>query len=132
MLLVFVALGSLNAQSKAKVEELKVESQTAKADFLETDWQMEKYFKDAYGYIIFPNVGKAGLGIGGASGNGVVYEGGTEIGMAKLSQLTIGFQAGGQAYQEIIFLIDLWRMPIYRAGNRERPASHQLQCTRCQ
>jgi lipid-binding SYLF domain-containing protein len=103
MLLVFVALGSLNAQSKAKVEELKVESQTAKADFLETDWQMEKYFKDAYGYIIFPNVGKAGLGIGGASGNGVVYEGGTEIGMAKLSQLTIGFQAGGQAYQEIIF-----------------------------
>ncbi len=102
-LLVFVAVGSLNAQSKKKVEELKVESQTAKADFLEADWQMQNYFKDAYGYVIFPNVGKGGLGVGGASGNGVVYEGGMEIGMAKLSQLTIGFQAGGQAYKEIIF-----------------------------
>ncbi len=102
-LLVFVAVGSLNAQSKKKVEELKVESITAKADFLAADWQMEKHFKDAYGYAIFPNVGKGGLGVGGAAGNGVVYEGGTEIGMAKLSQLTVGFQAGGQAYKEIIF-----------------------------
>lgn len=103
ILLVFVAVGSLNAQSNKKVKELKVESQTAKADFLEADWQMEKYFKDAYGYVIFPNVGKGGLGVGGASGNGVVYQGGAEIGMAKLSQLTVGFQAGGQAYKEIIF-----------------------------
>jgi lipid-binding SYLF domain-containing protein len=103
LLLVFVAVGSLSAQSKKKVEELKVESKTAKAEFLEADWQMEKHFSEAYGYAIFPNVGKGGLGVGGASGNGVVYQGGAEIGMAKLSQLTIGFQAGGQAYKEIIF-----------------------------
>ncbi len=103
IVLVFVAVGSLNAQSAKKVQELKVESQSAKADFLKADWQMEKHFKAAYGYVIFPNVGKGGLGVGGASGNGVVYQGGAEIGMSKLSQLTIGFQAGGQAYREIIF-----------------------------
>jgi lipid-binding SYLF domain-containing protein len=103
MLLLFVSAGNLSAQSTKKVKELKVESQTAKAEFLKADWQMKKYFSEAYGYVIFPNVGKGGLGIGGAAGNGVVYQEGAEIGMAKLTQLTIGFQAGGQAYREIIF-----------------------------
>ena len=119
VLLVFVAVGSLNAQSKKKVEELKEESQTAKAEFLEADWKMEKHFSEAYGYVIFPNVGKGGLGIGGASGNGVVYQGGAEIGMAKLSQLTIGFQAGGQAYKEIIFFQNKEAMDRFKENKFE-------------
>ncbi len=122
ILLVFVAVGSLNAQSAKKVKELKVESQTAKADFLEADWQMEKHFKAAYGYVIFPNVGKGGLGVGGASGNGVVYQGGAEIGMAKLSQLTIGFQAGGQAYREIIFFKNKEAMDRFKDNKFELAA----------
>ena len=64
---------------------------------------MKGLFEKASGYVIFPNVGKAGLGIGGAAGNGVVYEHSKMVGMAKLSQLSIGFQAGGQAYREVIF-----------------------------
>jgi lipid-binding SYLF domain-containing protein len=119
MLIVFLAIGSLNAQSKKKVEELKVESQEAKADFLKADWQMEKYFSEAYGYVIFPNVGKGGLGIGGAAGNGVVYEEGVEIGMAKLTQITIGFQAGGQAYKEIIFFEDKAAMDRFKDNKFE-------------
>ena len=69
---------------RKKVEELKVESQTAKAEFLEADWQMDKYFSEAYGYAIFPNVGKGGFVVGGASGYGIVYQSGAEIGVAKL------------------------------------------------
>jgi lipid-binding SYLF domain-containing protein len=64
---------------------------------------MKKLFDNAVGYVIFPNVGKGGLGIGGAAGNGVVYEKGKMIGKAKLTQINIGFQAGGQAYREVIF-----------------------------
>ncbi len=64
---------------------------------------MNGIFEKAYGYVIFPNVGKGGLGIGGAAGNGVVYEQNKMVGMAKLSQVSIGFQAGGQAYREVIF-----------------------------
>ncbi len=52
---------------------------------------MEKHFKNAYGDVIFPNVGKGAIGIGGAAGNGTVYEKENKIGMAKLSQLSIGF-----------------------------------------
>ena len=64
---------------------------------------MKGLFESAYGYVIFPNVGKGGIGVGGAAGNGVVYEKDVMVGMAKLSQVSIGLQAGGQAYREIIF-----------------------------
>jgi lipid-binding SYLF domain-containing protein len=64
---------------------------------------MKGLFEKAYGYVIFPNVGKGGFGIGAAAGNGAVYEHNKLIGMAKLSQLSIGFQAGAQVYREVIF-----------------------------
>jgi len=107
LLVLFAFLGlsisSVYAQSKEKVEKIRQDAKEAKQEFLKADWKMEKLFSKAYGYVIFPNVGKGGLGVGGAAGNGVAYEGGVEIGMAKLSQLSIGFQAGGQAYREVIF-----------------------------
>lgn len=61
-----------------------------------------KFLGSAYGYAIFPTIGKGGLGIGGAHGKGRVYRGGALAGEAKMSQLTIGLQAGGQAYSQII------------------------------
>jgi lipid-binding SYLF domain-containing protein len=53
--------------------------------------------------VIFPNVGKGAIGVGGAAGNGIVYEKGNVIGTAKMKQVTVGFQFGGQAYREVIF-----------------------------
>jgi len=64
---------------------------------------VQKFLKDAYGYALFPTIGKGGLGIGGAHGKGQVYRAGTVTGVAKMSQLTIGLQAGGQAFSQIIF-----------------------------
>ncbi len=91
------------AQMTKKEKQILEDSKDAKTEFIKTDGLMKNLFENAYGYAIFPNVGKAGLGVGGASGNGMVYEKGKLIGKAKLSQLTIGFQAGGQAYREVIF-----------------------------
>ena len=67
---------------------------------------VQPYFKNAYGYAVFPTVGKAGLGIGGAYGNGQVYQDGKVTGTTRLTKVTIGFQAGGQAFSQIIFLQD--------------------------
>jgi lipid-binding SYLF domain-containing protein len=64
------------------------------------------FFDNAYGYAVFPTVGKGGLGVGGARGKGQVYVGGKHVGNATLSQLSIGLQAGGQAFSEIIFFED--------------------------
>lgn len=68
--------------------------------------QVQPFFKNAYGYAVFPTVGKGGLGIGGAYGEGQVYRGGKVTGRSRLVQLSIGFQAGGQAFSEIIFFRD--------------------------
>tara|TARA_R110002167_G_scaffold49412_15_gene144745 strand:+ start:642 stop:1172 length:531 start_codon:yes stop_codon:yes gene_type:complete len=75
----------------------------AKAKLIKTNVAIKEYFKNASGYVIFPNVGKGGLIVGGASGNGVVYEKGSAIGMADLKKLNIGLQAGGQVIIEVIF-----------------------------
>lgn len=67
---------------------------------------VQPFFEDAYGYAVFPTIGKAGLGIGGAYGKGRVYRAGEVTGVTSLKKISIGFQAGGQAFSEIIFFQD--------------------------
>lgn len=68
--------------------------------------QVQPYFENAYGYAVFPTVGKGGLGVGGAYGKGQVYRGGEVTGITKLMKVSLGFQAGGQAFSQIIFFQD--------------------------
>ncbi|MEB2782752.1 YSC84-related protein [Algoriphagus persicinus] len=91
------------AQDARKDQRIEEDAIDAKAAFLADDPDMDDFFSSSYGYIILPNVGKGGLGIGGAAGNGVAYQGGSKVGYAKMTQITIGFQAGGQAYSEVVF-----------------------------
>ena len=84
-------------------EEMHADVLAAVAMFTEKDPGMSKFFNGSAGYVVYPHVGKGGLGIGGASGKGEVFSGGKVIGDAKISQFTIGFQAGGQVFAEVIF-----------------------------
>ena len=70
----FTSTNSVIGQSTTKEKRLVRDCDEAKEDFIATDGLMENLFNNAYGYAIFPNVGKGGIGIGGAVGNGVVYE----------------------------------------------------------
>lgn len=99
----FTLSADVSAQTKSKDKKIIADAAEAKADFIKTDGLMSNLFNNAYGYAIFPNVGKGAIGVGGASGNGAVYRGGSLVGMAKMTQVTIGFQWGGQAYREVIF-----------------------------
>lgn len=94
---------ALNAQSQEKKDKIMEQSKEAKAAFLKTDPSMQRLFDDSYGYAIFPNVGKGAAVVGGAGGNGTVYEKGKVIGSANMVQATVGAQVGGQAYREVIF-----------------------------
>jgi len=64
------------------------------------------FFDDAYGYAVFPTIGKGGLVVGAAGGSGRVYVGGQPVGNSTFSQVSIGLQAGGQAYSMIVFFQD--------------------------
>ncbi|HEX6017761.1 MAG TPA: YSC84-related protein [Burkholderiaceae bacterium] len=66
--------------------------------------QSGAFFANAYGYAVFPVVGKGGVVVGVAHGDGRVYEKGRHVGDASMTQVTVGAQLGGQAYSEIIFL----------------------------
>lgn len=68
--------------------------------------QSGTFFDRAHGYAVFSTVGKGALGIGGAHGKGRVYAKGQYVGDTTLTQLSIGFQAGGQAYSQIVFFED--------------------------
>jgi lipid-binding SYLF domain-containing protein len=84
---------------------------------------VQPFLKSAYGYAVFPTVGKAGFGIGGAYGKGQVYRGGKVTGEAKLFKATIGFQLGGQAFSEIIFFKDKRAYDEFTGGNFEFDAT---------
>jgi lipid-binding SYLF domain-containing protein len=60
----------------------------------------------SYGYVVFPEVGDAAIGIGGASGHGIAYQAGKKIGGVKLMQASIGVQVGGDTYGELIIFQD--------------------------
>jgi len=89
------------------------------AEFKEKDPGMSKFFSSAHGYAVFPGIGKGGLGVGGAAGKGTLFKGGTAVADTKLSQLTIGFQAGGQKYAEVIFFQDAEKYIEFLSGNFE-------------
>jgi len=95
--------GEANAQNSKKDKKIIEDSRQAKEEFIQTDGLMKNLFDNSYGYVIFPNVGKGAIGIGGAAGNGIVYEKGIIVGKAQMKQVSIGFQWGGQAYREVIF-----------------------------
>lgn len=87
-------------------KDVSAKSAEAIKEFKHTNDKISKYFNTAYGYAVFPSIGKGGLGVGGATGNGTIYRGGAVVGDCKMSQVTVGFQAGGQAYSEVIFFKD--------------------------
>lgn len=75
-------------------------------DVFESSPDLKPYFDNAYGYAVFPKVGRGGIVVGGSYGNGQVYENGQVAGHVSLTKLSIGFQLGAQAFSEIIFLQD--------------------------
>ena len=77
------------------------------------------FFDNSYGYAVFPTVGKAGFVVGGAYGKGRVYAAGEWMGDTSMIHLNVGFQLGGQAFSEIIFLEDKRAFDEFTGGNFE-------------
>ena len=92
---------SLVAQT-ADADDLAKANET-KSSFLKKDPGMSTFFNRSYAYVIFPNIGKGAMVVGGAGGKGLMFRNGAALGEAKMTQVTVGFQAGGQAYAEVIF-----------------------------
>jgi len=86
---------------------------------------IKEFFGNSYGYAVFPKIAKGGLGVGAAHGKGQVYEGGVVTGKTSMTQVSIGFQAGGEAFSQIIFFQDKRAYEEFISGNFEFGAQAQ-------
>ena len=81
--------------------------------------ESSKFVDTAYGYAVFPTIGKAGFGVGGAHGKGRVFKQGKYVGDTAMTQVTVGFQAGAEGFSEIIFFEDERAFKEFTGGNFE-------------
>lgn len=119
--LLLLPSSSAAAEAEDKLPDLDEVAESLEL-FRETDPSLEGFLEGAYGYVIFPAVGKGGFGIGGAYGKGAVYVAGELVGSATLKQATIGFQLGGQKYAQIIAFQDERAFDDFTDGNFELSA----------
>lgn len=111
-----------SAENIVEMEERKAlieDAERAKEAFIRNNKNIAAMFEKSAGYAIFPNVGKGAYVLGGAAGNGVVYQDKERIGFAELRQIDIGFQIGGQAFREVIFFETLAALERFKEGNFE-------------
>ena len=106
------------ASAGIKDEQDRLAVQSALAEFSASP-QLKEFFANSYGVVIFPTIGKAGLGVGGAHGTGWGFREGRLDGESKMTQLTVGAQAGAQAFSQIIFFEDAAAFNKFASGNFE-------------
>ena len=124
VMVIFLLLltSSLIAQNK-KQRRIIEDAAEAKTAFIEKNANLAELFKNSKGYAIFPNVGKGAYVVGGAAGNGAVYENGKVVGMAKLKQLDVGLQIGGQGFSQVILFQTESELNRFKKGNFELAAT---------
>ncbi len=116
-----LAMGSLpGCHTAPKNDTAKQEQATHVDETLakakKQDPTLEAFLAKAYGYAVFPTVGKGAVGVGGAYGKGQVFEQGKRVGYCDLSQATVGLALGGQSYTEIIAFENKEALDKFRNG----------------
>lgn len=98
---------------------LKNDANTALNLATSSHTSFDSLIRGAPGYVVFPAVGKAAAGVGGAYGRGIVYKNGRQIGYADLRQASVGLQLGGQSYTEILVFESTQALDKFLLGNYE-------------
>ena len=104
-------------------ETLQMKVQTALHELNGKDPGLGGFLAGAEGYVVFPEIAKAGAGVGGAFGRGILFVHGQQVGYVKLTQASIGAQLGGQAITELIAFRDHAEVDRLRAGTFELGAT---------
>jgi lipid-binding SYLF domain-containing protein len=87
--------------------------------FVERDSTLKTALQQFPGYAVYPRVVKGGVGLGGARGSGELLERGKPVGTTSVTQVTVGFQLGGQVYSELILFESERSLQAFKQGNFE-------------
>ena len=103
-------------QTAVERDQLVSDSEATASRFRSEDPRTRSFFDNAYAYVVFPKITQGGVGIAGAYGRGVVYQGGRMVGYAGMTQGTIGAQIGGMSWSEILFFENRWAFDKFKSG----------------
>ena len=103
-LLVLTALMP-GAVMAADAREIDVSANVALEQFQEEVKGANQFLSKANGYLVFPKVVKAGLGIGGEYGEGALRIGGKSVAYYSTAAASIGLQLGVQTKSIIIVFL---------------------------
>jgi len=95
-------------------DELLQRAEAERQEWKKIDPDMEAFVQKRYGFAFFPEVTKGGLVFGGAYGRGVVFEQGTHVGYADLTEGSFGLQIGGQTFSELIVFQDKYAFERFK------------------
>ena len=113
------SLGLTASAQSEKDQKIMADADEAVATLVKIDPEMRDYFNKSAGAAVFPNVGKGGFILGGASGNGVLFEYGKKVGMCSLKKVSVGLQAGGEALIQVIFFKTEADVEKFKEGDYE-------------
>lgn len=101
----------------------KADTYDGTLDVFESAPELKPFFDHAYGYAVFPTVGKGGFVVGGSYGKGRLYQSGDVVGKVTIAKLSFGFQMGGQAFSQMVFLQDKRAFDEFTSGRFEFDAT---------
>ncbi len=119
--LIFIMVLALLLPFQASAQEVKDYSSTI--EVFKSFPAVQPFFKNSYGYAVFPTVGKAAFIVGGAYGEGQVYRNGKVTGKSHLMHASLGLQLGGKAFSEIVFFENKQAYDAFTSGSFEFDAN---------
>lgn len=90
----------------ASKEEIDAEVRAALVAFQNQAPAGHELAQKASGMLVFPNVVKAGIGIGGEYGEGALIVDGQTVAYYSLASASIGFQLGAQKRSQIVLFMN--------------------------
>ncbi len=118
-ILVSAALLMAGCATTPSDDSLIRESRAALERFVDRDPGLQGWIDHAHAYVVFPEIAKGGLGVGGGFGRGIVFQQGRPIGRSSVSEATIGAQIGAQSYSQVIFFQDEAALRVFQRENLE-------------
>jgi lipid-binding SYLF domain-containing protein len=112
----FIGGCSTAPETGSEKSELNTDATAAVKDFRIQDPSLGNLIDNSYGYAIFPSIGKGAVGVGGAYGQGEVYQQGKRVGFADMTQATVGVSVGGETYAELVLFQNADALQAFQAG----------------
>lgn len=108
-----MSFGSAEAASKAKIDR---RVNKALAEFRDRVRGADAVLARANGVLVFPNITKAGFGVGGEYGEGALRIGGKTAGYYSTASGSVGFQIGLQGRSQILVFLDQTALNKFRSS----------------